>query len=69
MAMLYLTRGLLLVCSVTADNWDSWWTYEGISGPEYWGVINKEWTMCSRGMSQSPVNIDPGELLRALRNP
>ena len=60
MLPLYLTTALISVCGVRGDNWDSWWTYEGISGPEYWGVLNQEWTMCNKGRSQSPVNINPG---------
>ena len=44
-----------------SDSWASWWTYEGISGPAYWGLINPAWTMCNKGRAQSPVNIDPGK--------
>ena len=60
--MFSLAAVLLLFSSATADNWDYWWTYEGFSGPEFWGVINPEYTMCSKGRSQSPVNINPGNL-------
>ena len=66
MFSLYLTAALISVSAVSGDNndyvviVDSWWTYEGISGPEYWGVLNPEWTMCNKGRSQSPVNINPG---------
>ena len=60
MLSLSLATALISVSAVTGDNWDSWWTYEGISGPEYWGVLNQEWTMCNKGRSQSPVNINPG---------
>ena len=60
MLSLCLATALMAVRTVKGDNWDSWWTYEGISGPEYWGVLNQEWSMCSKGRSQSPVNINPG---------
>ena len=66
MFSLYLATALITVSAVSGDNndyvviVDSWWTYEGISGPEYWGVLNQEWTMCNKGRSQSPVNINPG---------
>ena len=60
MLSLSLATALISVSAVRGDNWDSWWTYEGISGPEYWGVLNQEWTMCNKGRSQSPVNINPG---------
>ena len=35
-------------CSYVDANWDDWWTYEGISGPAYWGLINPSWTMCNK---------------------
>ena len=38
---------LAIPLSVSA-NWDAWWTYEGISGPNFWGLMNPEWDMCSR---------------------
>ncbi|KAK8744537.1 hypothetical protein OTU49_000855, partial [Cherax quadricarinatus] len=44
-------------------NWEMWWTYDGISGPEFWGVINPAWVMCSEGRRQSPINLDPRTLL------
>jgi len=43
-------------------NWDEWWTYGGISGPAYWGLINPAWTMCNKGRRQSPINLDPAFL-------
>lgn len=47
----------------TLANWDEWWTYDGISGHKYWGVMNRAWTMCSKGRQQSPVNISPDDLV------
>ena len=38
---------------------DGSWTYgEGIYGPEYWGDIHGRYELCSKGKSQSPVEID-----------
>lgn len=34
-----------------------------VSGPSYWGLMNPQWNMCSRGKRQSPVNVDPEKLL------
>jgi len=48
---------------VSAVPWEEWWTYEGISGPAFWGLINPEWSMCNRGRRQSPINVDPTQLL------
>ncbi|XP_066982732.1 carbonic anhydrase-related protein 10-like [Macrobrachium rosenbergii] len=44
-------------------NWEQWWTYEGISGPDFWGIINPDWSLCSKGRRQSPIDIDPARLL------
>lgn len=32
-------------------------------GPAFWGLINPEWSLCHKGMRQSPVNLDPDKLL------
>lgn len=34
-----------------------------LAGPEFWGLVNPEWSLCSKGKRQSPVNIDPKQLL------
>ena len=46
---------------IAVANWDAWWTYDGIYGPSYWGVINPAWTLCNKGRFQSPININPRE--------
>ena len=43
---------LLSLVAVVHGNWQEWWTYDGISGPGYWGVINPAWTLCNRGRHQ-----------------
>ena len=55
---------LLNDVALVKANWQEWWTYDGISGPGYWGVINPAWNLCSRGRHQSPINIDPNQLIR-----
>ncbi|XP_039294501.1 carbonic anhydrase-related protein 10-like [Nilaparvata lugens] len=52
----------LLVYEIRAS-WEEWWTYDGISGPEYWGRINPEWSLCNKGRRQSPINVEPQYLL------
>ncbi|GFY72808.1 putative carbonic anhydrase-like protein 1 [Trichonephila inaurata madagascariensis] len=39
-------------------------------GPDFWGLLNLEWSLCSKGRRQSPVDIDPNTLLfdPSLRN-
>ncbi|CAL1284931.1 unnamed protein product [Larinioides sclopetarius] len=51
------------VYSGGSTSWEDWWTYDGISGPDFWGLLNLEWSLCSKGRRQSPVNIDPSGLL------
>ncbi|XP_076467585.1 carbonic anhydrase-related protein 10-like [Babylonia areolata] len=43
--------------------WSIWWSYHGISGPDYWGLVNTQWGLCSKGRFQSPVDINPRTLL------
>nr|KAF7429994.1 hypothetical protein H0235_006392 [Vespula pensylvanica] len=32
-------------------------------GPSFWGLINPQWSLCSKGRRQSPINIEPDKLL------
>jgi carbonic anhydrase len=61
------TRALILLLSswsaVARANWNEWWTYDGISGPSYWGVINPAWALCNKGRLQSPVDVNPKRLV------
>ena len=52
-----LLSSLLLSVLVRAGlaNWNEWWTYDGISGPAYWGLINPAWTMCNKVSHTQPV--------------
>ncbi|ELU00171.1 hypothetical protein CAPTEDRAFT_169831 [Capitella teleta] len=43
--------------------WSEWWSYEGISGPDFWGHLNTAWSLCYKGKKQSPINIDPRNIL------
>ena len=52
-----------LCLGTDAVSWEDWWTYDGISGPSFWGLINPEWSLCNAGKMQSPVNVDPKGLL------
>lgn len=33
------------------------WSYSGSTGPEHWGEISKEFTVCSSGRNQTPINL------------
>ncbi|XP_043275511.1 carbonic anhydrase-related protein 10 isoform X2 [Venturia canescens] len=54
---------LVLIKESKPVSWDDWWTYEGISGPAFWGLINPDWSLCNKGRRQSPVNLEPKTLL------
>ncbi|XP_011307859.1 carbonic anhydrase-related protein 10 [Fopius arisanus] len=54
---------LILIQESRPVSWDEWWTYDGISGPAFWGLINPEWSLCNKGRRQSPVNLEPQRLL------
>ncbi|XP_063985080.1 carbonic anhydrase-related protein 10 isoform X2 [Diachasmimorpha longicaudata] len=55
--------GILAVVNESRASWEEWWTYDGISGPSFWGLINPQWSLCSKGRRQSPINIEPDKLL------
>ena len=46
--MLTSLAALLVSLAQVQGNWNEWWTYDGISGPAYWGLINPAWTMCNK---------------------
>lgn len=54
---------ILWHCPGSSGSWEEWWTYDGISGPSFWGLINPQWMLCSKGHRQSPINIEPNKLL------
>lgn len=33
------------------------WSYSGLNGPAYWGELNSEYSTCSSGKYQSPINL------------
>ncbi|TRY73896.1 hypothetical protein TCAL_07770, partial [Tigriopus californicus] len=48
---------------ILAVSWEEWWTYDGISGPSFWGLINPDWNLCNQGKRQSPIDIQPKNIL------
>ncbi|XP_055297178.1 carbonic anhydrase-related protein 10 [Sitodiplosis mosellana] len=54
---------VILYAKDSAASWEEWWTYDGISGPAFWGLINPQWNMCTKGRRQSPIDIEPDKLL------
>jgi len=48
--------GILTSCiAVAAGNIH--WSYSGHEGPEHWGELAPEFSACSTGKNQSPVNL------------
>ncbi|KAI2801050.1 Carbonic anhydrase- protein 10 [Blomia tropicalis] len=54
---------LIIILNQVNGDWNFWWTYDGISGPEFWGILNPDWFLCNKGHRQSPIDIKPGLLL------
>ncbi|WP_079476261.1 carbonic anhydrase [Marinococcus halophilus] len=40
------------------------WSYKGETGPEHWGSLDADYTTCTEGESQSPVNLREAETKR-----
>ena len=57
MKKLLLTASVLLVSGCANTGGGAHWGYSGHEGPEYWGQLNSEFTACSSGKNQSPVNL------------
>lgn len=36
------------------------WTYEGPNGPDNWGKLHPSWSLCSKGQTQSPIDVRDG---------
>lgn len=55
-----ILAGLALcpICATAARAENSHWSYEGTGAPEHWGALNSEFTACSVGAQQSPINLE-----------
>jgi len=40
-----------------ADPTPSAWSYQGTLGPAYWHRLSKEFEVCAKGTTQSPINL------------
>ena len=50
LTLLFPVMFTLFLPGARAVNWLEWWTYDGISGPSFWGLINPEWSLCNQGL-------------------
>lgn len=39
---------------------DAPWRFSGATGPEHWGRMRPEWSVCADGERQSPIDLDDG---------
>ncbi|ULU03187.1 hypothetical protein L5515_005482 [Caenorhabditis briggsae] len=65
----FLTHLLILYTlssSVEASSRNNYqWSYDSdvFGGPDFWGLVEKDWWMCRKGRLQSPIDIQPDRLL------
>ncbi|MGH7752607.1 MAG: carbonic anhydrase, partial [Gemmatimonadales bacterium] len=46
--------------SETASGATHAWSYEGAEGPEHWGALSSDFSSCSSGTAQSPIDVRGG---------
>ncbi|KAJ7976131.1 Alpha carbonic anhydrase [Quillaja saponaria] len=62
---------LLAVCTSASEHYPASFGYSGVNGPEKWGSLSPQYSTCSNGKAQSPVDIKrdvmvPNKNLRSL---
>ena len=57
---LFMTMMTIVTFSINlwaVDDKHSYWSYEGAEGPAHWGELSKDFSICSAGKQQSPINL------------
>ena len=49
--------GICLTASVYASD-ETPWSYSGLTKPAYWGKLSPDYSLCSSGKEQSPINLN-----------
>lgn len=57
MKTLILAASLLLISGYVSSASGPHWGYTGAEGPEHWGDLSSEFTICSAGKNQSPIDL------------
>ena len=57
MKKLILIAAVLLASGAAYAGSGTHWGYSGAQGPEHWGKLHPEFTPCSAGKNQSPINL------------
>lgn len=52
-----------------AQSGDAHWAYEGENGPQAWGHLRPEFSLCAKGKRQSPISIEEGTTLQGPAEP
>lgn len=55
LALTILATGCATTTQHTSDN--SHWSYTGHEGPESWGTLDPKYSICDKGVNQSPINL------------
>ncbi|MDU6926179.1 carbonic anhydrase [Franconibacter helveticus] len=63
----HIKSALLALSMLPAMAMASHWSYEGEGAPEHWGELDPQYSLCQKGMNQSPVDID--RTVKAQPNP
>ncbi|CAB3402754.1 unnamed protein product [Caenorhabditis bovis] len=55
----------VLIQAIVESNPNYQWSYDSdvFGGPDFWGLVEKDWWMCKKGRLQSPIDIQPNRLL------
>lgn len=56
-AAVLLLTGCISVLAYASGGEGKHWGYSGENGPEHWGQLSPEFSMCGTGKNQSPVNL------------
>ena len=62
-SIISLTLALFLGLPMLSSADNTTWSYSGKTAPQSWGSLSPDYTLCSSGKNQSPINIDPDQVL------
>ncbi|PLX70558.1 MAG: hypothetical protein C0602_03335 [Denitrovibrio sp.] len=60
---------LVMIYSACFASENVHWGYEGHEGPANWGDLSEDFHVCKSGVSQSPINIDTGDVIKVSMEP
>ncbi len=56
--MRIIKQGLMLCLLISAvDVWAAKWSYSGMEGPQHWGSLEPDFSLCAKGVQQSPIDL------------